>query len=58
MNPVASVHTTIKAYQKYFLKKAYIGEDVFWGLAPAEGDTVEFRFDPPIDIARLVHSSR
>ena len=52
MNPVASVHTTIKAYQKFFLKKAYIGEDVFWGLAPTEGDTVEFRFDPPIEIAR------
>ena len=54
MNPVASVHTSIKTYQKYFLKKAYIGEDVFWGLTPGEGDTVEFRFDPPIEIARLV----
>ena len=54
VNPPASVVTTIKAYQKYFLKKAYIGEDVFWGLAPTEGDTMEFRFDPAIDIERCV----
>lgn len=57
VNPVASVHTTIKAYQKFFLKKAYIGEDVFWGLAPTEGDTVEFRFDPPIEIASYLFRS-
>ena len=54
VNPPASVVTTIKAYQKYFLKKAYIGEDVFWGLSPSEGDTVEFRFDPAIEIERFV----
>ena len=54
VNPPASVVTTIKAYQKYFLKKAYIGEDVFWGLAPTEGDTMEFRFDPAINIERFV----
>lgn len=57
VNPPASVVTTIKAYQKYFLKKAYIGEDVFWGLAPTEGDTVEFRFDPAIDIESYLFRS-
>jgi len=46
------VYTTIKAYQKYFCKKAYIGEDIFWGLAPAGGDTFDIELDPPIEIER------
>jgi alpha-1,3-mannosylglycoprotein beta-1,4-N-acetylglucosaminyltransferase A/B len=52
VNPPATIVSKIKAYQKYFIKKAYIGEDVFWGLSPTAGDTVEIKFDPAIEIAR------
>ena len=52
VNPQATIQTSMKAYQKYYLNKAYIGEDVFWGLTPTAGDTIEFKFNPYIEIAR------
>lgn len=57
VNPEATVESSIKAYQKYFMKKAYIGEDIFWGLTPVAGDTVEFKFEPPIHIASVLFRS-
>lgn len=57
VNPPATVVSSIKAYQKYFVKKAYIGEDIFWGTYPSAGDTVEIRFDPAIEIASFLFRS-
>lgn len=57
VNPKATVYTTIKAYQKYFCKKAYIGEDIFWGLAPVKGDTFDIEFNPAIEVSRYAVNS-
>lgn len=57
VNPPATVVSSIKSYQKYFIKKAYIGEDIFWGVTPVEGDTIEVRFDPAIEIASFLFRS-
>jgi alpha-1,3-mannosylglycoprotein beta-1,4-N-acetylglucosaminyltransferase A/B len=52
MNPTAHVSTTLKAYQKYSLLKAYTGETFFWAITPKEGDTIDFKFNPPILIEK------
>jgi hypothetical protein len=42
----------MKHYQKYTIGKAYIGEDIFWGLAPDQDDIIEIMLDPPVLIER------
>ena len=48
VNPRAELVTSLKAYQKFTLRKAYIGEDVFWATTPAKGDYFQMKLDPPI----------
>jgi len=52
VNPNAEVSTTMKIYDHYSLDRAYMGETFFWGLIPLQGDTVSFKFSPPIYIER------
>ena len=56
MNPNAEVSTTIRIYDHYSLDRAYMGETFFWGLNPMQGDTVSFKFSPPISIERYMGS--
>ncbi|KAL3879091.1 hypothetical protein ACJMK2_031405 [Sinanodonta woodiana] len=57
INPPASVRTSIKTYQKFTLQKAYIGEDIFWGISPVAGDTVEIVFNPYIQLQGFLFRS-
>ncbi|KAK3597450.1 hypothetical protein CHS0354_041863 [Potamilus streckersoni] len=57
VNPPASLHTSIKTYQKFTLQKAYIGEDIFWGVSPVAGDTVEIVFNPYIQLQGFLFRS-
>ncbi|KAL4230383.1 hypothetical protein ACF0H5_010765 [Mactra antiquata] len=57
VNPAADLTSTIKAYQKYYVKKVYIGEDIFWGLSPVTGDTVDIKFNQPIEIESYLFRS-
>lgn len=50
VNPRANLKTSLKAYQKFTLHKAYIGEDVFWATTPAKGDYIQIKLDPPIHV--------
>jgi len=52
VNPNAEVSTTLKIYDHYSIDRAYMGETFFWGLIPLQGDTVSFKFSPPIYIER------
>jgi len=52
VNPNAEVSTTMKIYDHYSLDRAYMGETFFWGLTPLQGDTVSFKFSPPIYIEK------
>jgi len=52
INPNADVSTTLKIYQHFSLDRAYMGETFFWGIIPQAGDTVNFKFSPPIVIDR------
>ncbi|CAG5135301.1 unnamed protein product, partial [Candidula unifasciata] len=49
-NPPAELSTTLKTYQNFLLSKAYAGETFFWASNPSVGDTVDFKFNPPIRI--------
>lgn len=51
-NPSAFVQTSIKAYKKHNLIRAYNGETFFWGLTPRIGDYISFRFKKPVRISR------
>ncbi|WAR00110.1 MGT4B-like protein [Mya arenaria] len=57
VNPSALVYTNIKAYQKYLCKKAYIGEDIFWGLTPVKGDHFEIQFDVAVELESFLFRS-
>jgi len=52
VNPNAEVSTTMKIYDHYSLDRAYMGETFFWGLTPLQGDTLSFKFSPPIYIEK------
>lgn len=54
VNPRANLKTSLKAYQKFTLHKAYIGEDVFWATTPAEGDYIQIKLDPPIHVEEIL----
>ncbi|XP_064637027.1 alpha-1,3-mannosyl-glycoprotein 4-beta-N-acetylglucosaminyltransferase B-like [Lineus longissimus] len=52
-NPSAEVSTTLLVYQKYSIDRAYRGETFFWGLLPHPDDTVNIKFQPPIEIEKF-----
>ncbi|KAJ8297585.1 hypothetical protein KUTeg_024116 [Tegillarca granosa] len=50
VNPPAELKTSLKAYQKFKIQKAYIGEDIFWATSPVKGDFILITFTPPIEL--------
>ncbi|XP_062609322.1 alpha-1,3-mannosyl-glycoprotein 4-beta-N-acetylglucosaminyltransferase B-like [Saccostrea cucullata] len=53
-NPRAELSTNLKAYQKFTLRKAYIGEDVFWAPTPAKGDFIQIKLQPPVNVEEIL----
>ena len=49
-NPKAKVTTTLKAYMKYSLEGAYLGQNHFWSMAPSKNDYLLFEFLSPTEI--------
>ncbi|XP_046391685.1 alpha-1,3-mannosyl-glycoprotein 4-beta-N-acetylglucosaminyltransferase B [Ischnura elegans] len=57
-NPPATVDGgRMKAYRRYTLSRAYAGETFFWGLLPQPGDTLTFKFTPPVQLKRFLFRS-
>ncbi|KAG8228556.1 hypothetical protein J437_LFUL008634 [Ladona fulva] len=57
-NPPAAVDGgRMKAYRRYTLARAYAGETFFWGLLPQPGDTLSFKFTPPVQLKRYLFRS-
>lgn len=50
VNPPAELKTSLKAYQKFKIQKAYIGEDIFWATSPVKGDFILITFTPAIEL--------
>ncbi|KAL4641729.1 alpha-1,3-mannosyl-glycoprotein 4-beta-N-acetylglucosaminyltransferase B-like isoform X2 [Arapaima gigas] len=46
-NPPAELTTSLTAYKTHTLKRAYLGEDFFWGMSPMAGDFVQIHFYQP-----------
>ena len=49
-NPLATVHSPIKAYKQFTIERAYRGDSFFWGLMPEAGDEILFTFDKPTEL--------
>jgi alpha-1,3-mannosylglycoprotein beta-1,4-N-acetylglucosaminyltransferase A/B len=48
-NPqVSSIISTLKDYEKHTVAGCYAGQNFFWGLQPKKGDTIEFKYEPPL----------
>ncbi|XP_071446350.1 alpha-1,3-mannosyl-glycoprotein 4-beta-N-acetylglucosaminyltransferase B [Hetaerina americana] len=57
-NPPAAINGgRMKAYRRYTLARAYAGETFFWGLLPQPGDTLTFKFTPPVQLKRFLFRS-
>ncbi|XP_070612743.1 alpha-1,3-mannosyl-glycoprotein 4-beta-N-acetylglucosaminyltransferase-like protein MGAT4D [Erythrolamprus reginae] len=57
VNPPAKMKTSLKAYQRFTLEKAYNGLEIFWALAPKAGDYILFIFEEPLKIIRYLFRS-
>jgi alpha-1,3-mannosylglycoprotein beta-1,4-N-acetylglucosaminyltransferase A/B len=49
-NPSAQCSTSLKTYMKHTIHGAYLGQNVFWAMAPKANDFILFRFDQPSPI--------
>ncbi|XP_062379998.1 alpha-1,3-mannosyl-glycoprotein 4-beta-N-acetylglucosaminyltransferase B-like [Sardina pilchardus] len=47
VNPAAELSGSLKHYQSHTLRRAYQGQDFFWGLTPVAGDYILIRFHQP-----------
>jgi hypothetical protein len=53
-NPALSrIESSVKAYLKHSLDKAYRGENFFWGVGPKAGDTITFVLDRPAPLESI-----
>ncbi|RUS78337.1 hypothetical protein EGW08_013888, partial [Elysia chlorotica] len=53
-NPtVANIYTSLTSYAND-IYDAYTGEKIFWATIPKDGDTIEFMYNPPITLQKLV----
>ena len=50
MNPPAKITTSLKSYRNHTLEGAYRWEEHYYALQPQNGDTIHFRFTPPVTI--------
>ncbi|KAL5013048.1 hypothetical protein ScPMuIL_011599 [Solemya velum] len=57
VNPRAECVSTLKPYKKFYIEKAYLGEDIFWSLAPEKDDFIRFNFFSPIEIESFLFRS-
>ncbi|KAL1261827.1 hypothetical protein QQF64_007092 [Cirrhinus molitorella] len=46
-NPPAELKSSLEKYQTHTLKRAYNGDDFFWGLTPKRGDYILITFTTP-----------
>ncbi|XP_039287077.1 alpha-1,3-mannosyl-glycoprotein 4-beta-N-acetylglucosaminyltransferase B-like isoform X2 [Nilaparvata lugens] len=56
-NPGATVMSEVKAFKRYTLDRAYVGETFFWGLVANKGDHLYFKFKVPLIIKRYLFRS-
>jgi len=49
-NPLAQCSTSLKTYMKHTIEGAYLGQSLFWSMAPKANDFILFRFDQPSSI--------
>ncbi|XP_041360411.1 alpha-1,3-mannosyl-glycoprotein 4-beta-N-acetylglucosaminyltransferase B-like [Gigantopelta aegis] len=57
VNPSATLSTSLHTYKKYQLFKAYVGETFFWATNPSEGDIIDFKFTPPVNVEKFLFRS-
>ena len=57
--PVTSITSSLKDYDKHTLASCYAGQNFFWALQPKKDDTAEFKYNPPLLLARyvIIHST-
>ena len=48
VNPPAEIKTSLTTYLKFNINKAYIGQDIFWALAPKLDDYIEIILNTPV----------
>ncbi len=49
-NPPARCSTSLKTYMKYSIEGAYLGQNVFWAMAPKANDFILFQFEQPSNV--------
>ncbi|KAM3955650.1 alpha-1,3-mannosyl-glycoprotein 4-beta-N-acetylglucosaminyltransferase A [Aphomia sociella] len=55
--PLETIRSTIDDHLDHTLKKAYEGQNYFWGVKPKKGDTMEFWFEKPTLLERYTFRS-
>ncbi|GFO09329.1 alpha-1,3-mannosyl-glycoprotein 4-beta-n-acetylglucosaminyltransferase a [Plakobranchus ocellatus] len=51
--PVANIFTTLTTYAND-IYDVYTGEKIFWATIPKENDVMEFMFNPPVTLDRII----
>lgn len=54
VNPPAEIQTSLTTYLKFTINKAYIGQDIFWALAPNLNDYIEIILKPPVALDEIL----
>ncbi|CAG2202507.1 MGAT4A_B [Mytilus edulis] len=57
VNPSAELRTSLTTYLKFTVQKAYIGQDIFWALAPNQDDYIEVILKPPVALDEILFRS-
>jgi alpha-1,3-mannosylglycoprotein beta-1,4-N-acetylglucosaminyltransferase A/B len=53
-NPPAHLSTSLEVYQRHTLDQLYLSRDIFWAMTPKKGDTIEFIFEKPTMLSKIV----
>ena len=57
VNPPAEIKTSLTTYLKFNINKAYIGQDIFWALAPKLDDYIEIILKTPVALDEILFRS-
>ncbi|KAH9499473.1 Alpha-1,3-mannosyl-glycoprotein 4-beta-N-acetylglucosaminyltransferase B [Bulinus truncatus] len=55
--PLAGIVTNLQAYSKYDIYAMYNGDDFYWASSPKAGDVIDFLFDHPFPLAKILIKS-